>query len=351
MQAPVHHILALTTIARERVLPVAGRVSARLNQKVGASDVIAEANWSREHVLLDVARMLRVSPNAADRLLKIKEGDTVAATAVIATGRGLFPRTVRAPREGRVIAAGNGQVLLEVGETRLELKAGIPGTVVQVIPERGVIIQTAGSLIQGVWGNGRIDTGVLVNLAEQPDSALVPSRLDVSFRGSMILAGQINDMETLRAAAELPVRGLIISSLPPSLLQVAREMRYPIVVTDGFGTMPMNSAAHKLLSTSAKREVTLNAEVFDRYTGARPEVIIPLPVTQEPAPPRAVETFAPGLQVRLRRSPALGSIGTIMSIRPGLTSLPSGLRAQAAEIRLENGESITAPLVNLEVVG
>jgi hypothetical protein len=113
----------------------------------------------------------------------------------------------------------------------------------------------------------------------------------------------------------------------------------------------MNSAAHKLLSTNAKREVTLNAEAFDRYGGARPEVIIPLPISQEPSVPREVDTFAPGSQVRLRRPPAIGSIGTIIAIRPGLTTLPSGLRAHAAEIRLENGDSVIAPLVNLEVVG
>ena len=33
-------------------------------------------------------------------------------------------------------------------------------------------------------------------------------------------------------------------------------MRYPIMLTDGFGSMPMNSAAYRLLTTNAKREAT-----------------------------------------------------------------------------------------------
>ena len=128
-------------------------------------------------------------------------------------------------------------------------------------------------------------------------------------------------------------------------------MRYPIIVMDGFGAMPMNSAAYKLLSTNVEREVALNAEVYNRYTGARPEVIIPLPVTQEPAAPRDTQEFAAGLSVRMLRPPSLGSIGTISSLRPGQSLLASGLRAPAAEVKLESGETVLVPLVNLEVVG
>ena len=44
--------------------------------------------------------------------------------------------------------AGGGQVLMEVGDTRIELRAGLPGMVTQVIAERGVVIRTAGALVQ-----------------------------------------------------------------------------------------------------------------------------------------------------------------------------------------------------------
>jgi len=351
MLAPLLHILPLATIVRERLLPVAGNVTARLNQKVSPTDVIAEATWAREHVLIEVANALRIPASAADRLLRCKVGDMLPPGAEIAVGAGLFPKSIRTPKEGRVVAAGGGQVLLETGETSMQLRAGMPGNVVQIIPDRGVIIQTAGALIQGVWGNGRIDTGMMVNLAEKADGVLSASRLDVSMRGNIILGGICKDAETLQTAAEVSVRGLILSSLFPSLLPLASQMRYPIVVTDGFGVLPMNSAAYRLLSTNAKREVTLNAEAYDRYKGTRPEVIIPLPISQEPPLPHEVEAFAPGQIVHMRRPPALGAIGTLVSLRPGQTLLTSGLRVPAADVKMETGETVIVPLVNLEVVG
>jgi hypothetical protein len=284
-------------------------------------------------------------------MIRVKEGDRLQQGALVAESRSLIPRSIKAPRAGRVMIAGSGQVLMEVGDSRIELRAGLPGLVTRVLPEKGVVLRTAGALIQGMWGNGRIDNGLMVNLLEKPDDVLNPERLDVSLRGSVILGGHVRDQETLRAAAELPVRGLILSSLLSPLIGPAYQMRYPIIVTDGFGAMPMNSAAFKLLTTSNKREVTVNAEHFDRYSGNRPEVIIPLPVSSDPPEPNSFEAFAVGQTVRLRRPPSAGMIGTLSSLLPGLSTLPSGLRAPAAEVKLENDETVLVPLVNLEVVG
>jgi hypothetical protein len=191
----------------------------------------------------------------------------------------------------------------------------------------------------------------MVSLIEKQDDLLNAERLDVSLRGSVILGGHVRDADTLRAAAEMPVRGLILSSLYSPLLPTAYQMKYPILVLDGFGAMPMNSAAFKLLTTNNKREATVNAEHFDRYNGNRPEAIIPLPVSAEPAEPEDFYDFATGQTVRMRRPPHAGMIGTISALRPGLSPLPSGLRAPAADVRLENGETVVAPLANLEVVG
>jgi hypothetical protein len=351
MLAPLLHILPLTTIVRERLLPVSGTVLARVGQKVSPTEVVAQATWAREHVLIDVANPLRLSPAAADRYIRCKVGDVLPAGAEVAVGRGFMAKTIRTPKQGRVVAVGGGEVLLETGDTNIQLRAGMPGTVVQTVPDRGVIIQNYGSLIQGIWGNGRIETGLLVNAAEQADGVFSAARLDVSLRGSILLAGICRDREALEAAAELPVRGLIFSSMDPTLIPLAAQARFPILLTEGFGSMPMNSAAYRLLSTNVKREVTLNAEVYDRYTGARPEIFIPLPVSQEPALPRETEAFEAGQTVRMRRPPAMGGIGTLISLPPGHVVLTSGLRAAAAEVKMESGETVVVPLVNIEVLG
>ena len=351
MLAPVFHVNPLATIVRERTLPIAGRVNVNVGQKVSPTDVVAEGNYAREHVLLDIARTMGVSANAADKLIKVKDGDRVQQGGLVAQGRGLFSRSIKAPRAGKVMLAGGGQVLMEVGDTRLELKAGMPGIVTRIIPERGVVIRTVGALIQGAWGNGRIDSGVMTSMIEKPDDVLTADRLDISLRGFVILAGYINDVETLRAAAEMPTRGLIVSSMNPSLIQPAMQMRYPILVLEGFGRMPMNSAAFKLFTSNTKRDVTVNAEIFDRFGANRPEAIISLPVTNEPDEPAAYVEFAVGQQIRMRRSPHMGMLGSITNLPARASLLASGLRAPAAEVKLENGTNLLVPLVNLEVVG
>ncbi|NIM07938.1 MAG: hypothetical protein GTO53_01975, partial [Planctomycetales bacterium] len=79
------------------------------------------------------------------------------------------------------------------------------------------MIEMTGSLLQGVWGNGRIDFGVMRVIAEAPTHHLTPDQLDVQMRGSIIFGGRCDQEETLQAAAELSLRGLILFSMPARL--------------------------------------------------------------------------------------------------------------------------------------
>jgi hypothetical protein len=111
----------------------------------------------------------------------------------------------------------------------------MPGMVVTLSGDRGVIIETVGALVQGVWGNNRIDYGLLNILIREPEDILTADRLDVSLRGAILLAGYCKDPEALKAAAGLPVRGLVLSSMEASLVPIAKKMPFPILVLDGFG--------------------------------------------------------------------------------------------------------------------
>ena len=169
MLAPITHILPFTIIRRERVLPSRGKVLVRAGQRVNSLDVIAEANLRPEYLLLNVARGLGLSPERADQMIQCQAGDHLADGDMIAGPVGMARRVVRTPSDGQVVLVGSGQVLIEVASKPFQLKAGVPGEVVELIVDRGATVETSGALVQGVWGNGHIDFGVMVVLAKSPD--------------------------------------------------------------------------------------------------------------------------------------------------------------------------------------
>jgi hypothetical protein len=313
-------------------------------------DVVAEAVLEPRHRLLDVARGLGVRIADADQYVEREAGESVTEGDVLAGPVGWGKRVVRAPCTGRIILTGRGKILIEEEVEPYQLFAGLPGEVVSLIPGRGAVIESTGALAQGVWGNGKINSGQLRVLIKKVEDILTVDQMDIDLRETVVFAGFCGDEQVLRAAADLPLRGLILSSIASSLIPLAEELSIPIVILEGFGLLPVNSSAFNLLITSDRREITLNAEKIDKYTLQRPEVFISLPVNQTVHEPRDATLFSPGQKVRVVRAPYQSQIGTLVTLKPGLEVLPNGIKATSAEIELENSIRVKLPLANLEVL-
>lgn len=351
MQGPITHIQLAAAIRRERLMPSGGRIIARRGQQVNPTDVVAEAMLRPEHMLLDITRGLGLTEKDADHYIQRRAGDEVGEGDVIAGPVGIGRRVVRTPRAGTVVVAGGGQVLLELEGEFSELKAGYAGMVTDILGDRGVEIEAVGSLIQGIWGNGRINYGLLNILAHAPDELVAPGMLDVSFRGSIIMACVCEDEKVLITADDLPVRGMILASMDSALVPVAMKVSYPIVLIEGFGKLPMNQEAFNILVSGAMREVSVNAEPWNRVANTRPEVVISLPDGVLPGIPTESAAFAIGQTVRVISPPYKSMIGTLTSLQPGQSVLPSGIRVQTAGVRLLNGDMVQVPMANLEIIG
>ena len=94
MIAPSLQISPLTTIRRQRVLPVPGQVLVRQGQPVEVKTPIAEAIVEPKHILLDIAKALRVSSQKADELLQREAGEKVERDDLLAGPVGLMRRVV-----------------------------------------------------------------------------------------------------------------------------------------------------------------------------------------------------------------------------------------------------------------
>jgi hypothetical protein len=121
-----------------------------------------------------------------------------------------------------------------------------------------------------------------------------------------------------------------------------------VVVVEGFGKIPLSPPAFRLLTSSEKRDVSVNGAAWDAFTGDRPELIIPLPADGDA--PSEVAFFQPDQTVRVQGAPYTGRVGRLVQLRPGLTRLPSGLRARVAEVLLDQVDLVDIPLANLEVI-
>ncbi len=141
-------------ILRSYTLPFTGSVLVRNGQEVEAGQPVAEIQMPERYQVFDAINGLKINPKNIDRHIERLVGEPVKAGDVIAQKSGLISRLFRASQDGMVVAIRDGRITLALGEKKLQVLATFPGTVVEIIPERGAVVAVQGLVAAGRRGIG-----------------------------------------------------------------------------------------------------------------------------------------------------------------------------------------------------
>jgi hypothetical protein len=379
-----------TTIIKVRKLPIEGEVLVKKGTKVDYDTEVAMTQLPGKINVLNLARILELessitalpdeggsyehkerSLNLSKYMLK-KEGELCKPGEVIAMRTsffGLFKRECIVPCEGSIeyLSDVTGQCLIREPSTPLTLNAYIPGTVTEVLPNEGVVIETQAAYMQGIFGIGGETHGELIIVCKSEDEALTEELITKECAGKIIVGGSIIEYATLKKAVEYGVKGIIVGGIRDADLSsflgynigVAitgeEKMGLTLILTEGFGKMAMAKKTFAFLKNLEGKLTCINGATQIRAGVIRPEIIIPIePIEHVKGMVEDEELYLeglrPGLPVRVIGPPYFGAIGQIIGLPVELQTIETESRVRVLEAELEDGRRVVVPRANVEMI-
>lgn len=283
-----------TILKKTRRIPTQGTVLVNKGELVTHDTVVARGyvpNPEAHEVKVYVD--LRVDPERVERYLLKKEGEDVEKDDVIALRRsffGLSLRESRSPIEGTIehFSDITGKALIRGKPIPIEVKAHIPGMVIEVIPKEGAVIESPAAHIQGVFGIGGETHGLLVTAVNTPDEVVTPDKIHVEHKGKILVGGSLVTLDALGKAVETGVKGVISGGVDQKELTTFlgyeigvgitgdEEAGLTLILTEGFGQHSMNDEIFQLLRSYEGNQACIDGSTQIRFRAIRPEIILPL---------------------------------------------------------------------------
>ena len=356
-------------LKKDRILPLKGKVLVKKGDKVKAEDVVAETLLPGKVVPFNLANKVGVPAEMLEQYLKVKAGDNIKKGQVMAETNGffgLFKTSVKSPLDGEIenISKLTGQMLLREPKIPIQVKAFIDGIVVEVIKEEGIIIENKSAYIQGIFGLSGERSGEIKMLASTPEEIIEPSKIDDSCKGKVIVCGALVSYAVVKKAQKVGVSGIISGGIDDQDLKkllgynigVAitghEEIGLTIVITEGFGVIKMAKSCFELLKSFEGHKASIHGITQIRAGVMRPEIIIPIKFKEEELKVEEAKmaTLEIGTTIRVIRQPNFGLIGKVTGLPEKLTKVESETMVRILEAKLENGEIVTIPRANVEVI-
>jgi len=356
-----------TLLRKTRELPIPGKVLVKLGDSVTHDTVVAEMQMPGDPHIVKANLLLRVDAKEIGKHMLKNEGESVEEGEVIAQYIALFgliKRYVKSPINGVIESVGaSGWVTIRTPPNVVDLNAYIPGKVVEVIPDRGVIIETNAAYIQGIFGIGGETHGNLKVLVGSPDIALTADIITPSEEKTIIVGGSYITLEALRKAVEIGVDGIVVGGFDGDDLTeflgyemgVAitgeEEIGLTLVITEGFGKISMSPRTFDLLKKYDGSSVSINGETQIRAGVIRPEVIIPQGKGVDQDSEEEISSgMRPGTPIRIIRRPYFGLLGHVSSLPVELQVTETESSMRVLEVELEDGRKVIVPRANVEII-
>lgn len=357
-----------TVIHRRRMLPLPGKVVVNADEKVRPEQVVARAELPGKVFPINLANQLSVAPGEIREYLTKKKGDVVEKDEILAENKPLikwFKTEIHSPVAGTIesVSTVTGQVLLREPPRVLQLLAYVDGTIIETIPQQGVVVETICSLVQGIFGIGGETSGEIVMAVQAPDEPLTPGHFNSTMQGKVVVGGSFLSSEAMKQAKAVGVAGLAIGGIHDEDLRAllgydlgvaitgTEQVGFTLILTEGFGAIPMAAKTFKLLSSHAGQKASISGATQIRAGVIRPEIIIP---EREGTVGMADQTPREGIRlgdsVRIIRDPLFGSIGEVSALPPELTKIPTESEVRVLEVRFSDGQKVVVPRTNIEVI-
>ena len=243
------------------------------------------------------------------------------------------------------------------------IPAGLRGRVVMTTARGGVVIQTRAALLTGNIGAGQQVAGFLT--LWQPASSR-PSPVPA---GAILVIPGPASFAMLRQATASGVVGIVASSIEMRDLEgflgldvfdllnsvdvdmaQARLPSLTLLFTEGFGSVPMLPSTLQLLTRYQGSIALLSGVTSTRYA-LYPELLISLPEaeTRDNWQPSLFDTsLRLGARVRVRFGTNAGTTGDIDYFFVHQHRFVSGVQGRAVRLRLADGATLIAPIMNIE---
>jgi len=311
--------------------------------------------------------LLGLEPEDLPRFMKKKVGDTVEKGEQIAFYSALFgliKKSVESPMDGTIesISEITGQVIIRGSPIPVEVDAYIPGTVVEVMPREGAVIETNAAFIQGIFGIGGETHGDVHVVVEDNTQELDADLIKPEHKGKVLIGGSLVTLDALKKAAEFGVSAIVsggvrhydLTTLTGEEIGVAitgqEEVGITLIITEGFGKMVMSRRTFELLKEFEGNLACVNGATQIRAGVLRPEIIIPHEEYAVAETEQLSQGMVPGTPVRIIRQPYFGVIGKVHSLPVELQQLESESKVRVVNIELENGEVVMVPRANVEII-